>query len=276
MFLLVLPVLLYGCFEEPDYSIVPEISFDDIRFVDNENGADSLVLSFGFTDGDGNIGLLESDIYAPFHSTNFVVDSRIPFTELPNDYGFGLMEGDYSFIRFDQDSLVYPLYTMVLKEDLHPQDRARLPSRVQGVITGIYSEEEIVLPDLACDTYTFVQDTTSGSTESDTLLIDPNPYRNNIILDFYRKRGGVYEKITNTFSASPCADVFNSRIPIFDFDNFDRPLVGVIDYPLISRGFRTIFLNDSIMIEMFVYDRTLNKSNVLRTPDFTLQGLGVN
>ncbi len=261
--------LLWGCYDSPEFDESPEISYENISFVDSEEGADSLILSFNFTDGNGDIGLAEGEVFYPFHSTNFVIDSRSEFVYDNNLDVTWVRRGTSSFIEFGQDSLVGPFYLMAIWESLGFEQ----PRQYDGLVVGVFSEDDFVMPPLRCDTYTFVQDTTNAALQSDTLLISPNDFKDNIVLDFFRKRGGVYENITNRFTNSPCAEVFRARIPIFDEDNFGRPIVGTINYPLISRGFKTNFINDSIMIEMYIYDRALNQSNVLRTPDFTLPAL---
>ncbi len=234
---------LEGCYEPPEYPDSPIISFRDIRFVDLTDSQDSLILVFNFTDGDGDLGLNHTDVFAPYHRFNWVVDANDDPIEL----------GD--------TSIVYPL---ILRE--------QYGFKYQGP----YSEDTIELPPYNCRDYYFIDDPLADSLDpdkTDTVLIQPNLYTNNIIVKFFRKRNGEYTDITDDFSLNNCQGSFSSRIPVFDESNFGRSLEGTITYPMLSSGFKSRFLNDSIMIEFFIVDRALHESNVVRTPDFTLPGL---
>jgi hypothetical protein len=64
-------VLLTACFREPDYSVVPEITFQNIvvspaRFPQT----DSIAIFITYKDGDGDLGLDDQDINPPFNITN--------------------------------------------------------------------------------------------------------------------------------------------------------------------------------------------------------------
>lgn len=55
----------------PDnFPTVPEISFEDMRFV-NTAGSDSLIVSLRFKDAEGDLGLNPTDIDPPFQPLNF-------------------------------------------------------------------------------------------------------------------------------------------------------------------------------------------------------------
>ncbi len=254
---------LESCFDPPVYPNIPEISFKNIRFVETE-GQDSLILSFDFQDGDGDIGLGQTDVAPPFHSFNYVVDSTARFFTDPN-IGLDFIDPEtIRVVEFGDDGNKSPYY--LISDYL--------------TFEGIYSEDDLVLPSYSCADYTFVPDLdndTTGADKADTILIQANEFLSNIFVKFLRKRNGNLEDITASFAPDACSPPFNSRIPIFDQDNLGRPLRGSIDYPMISSGFISQFLNDSILIEFYIYDRALNKSNVVVSPGFTLPGLlGIN
>ena len=56
---------LSGCIPDPNYPIEPEIEF--LSFIVDES--ENAVMSIHFTDGDGDLGLNQSDTLAPYCST---------------------------------------------------------------------------------------------------------------------------------------------------------------------------------------------------------------
>jgi len=59
---IVLTVFLFACKRPEKYSDIPEIKFISFEKLNQTDG----ILVFSFQDGDGDIGLNESDIYPPF------------------------------------------------------------------------------------------------------------------------------------------------------------------------------------------------------------------
>ena len=69
--LLVFLFLLPSCIERETYPDVPRIEFRRFEKIDNGLGYDDKgILTIGFTDGDGNLGLGSSEIYPPFDSSS--------------------------------------------------------------------------------------------------------------------------------------------------------------------------------------------------------------
>ena len=64
----IIPVLLLisffigSCSDEDQYPVIPEIKFKSLEKYVNVSGNDSLILSFTFTDGDGDLGTPVSDV----------------------------------------------------------------------------------------------------------------------------------------------------------------------------------------------------------------------
>ena len=54
-----------------------------------------------------------------------------------------------------------------------------------------------------------------------------------------------------------------------------RPLEGSLRYGMTSSGWLFLF-RDTLKIEVMIQDRALNKSNVVSTPDFTLDMISVD
>ncbi len=224
-------ILVSGCFDPPEFSEIPEIKYKSLRFSEVDGAADTLVLSFDFQDGDGDIGLDPAQIFPPFHSLNEIRDS------------------DDSLVFFGNPGGVRPPLFAV-----NPFDR---------------SERE-----LFSDTYDpppySTRDWFIRQAFGDTVLVAENEFSKNIRIDLLRKAGGQYTLINDELFED-----FDSRIPIFDFENFQegRALSGTINYAMQSQAFPIIFRNDTIKLRFFIYDQRLNKSNVEETPDFVLSDL---
>jgi hypothetical protein len=237
--------LLSGCFEPPEFSEVPQISFKSLRFVEVNQAPDSLVLSFDFQDGDGDVGLSSEMVYPPYHSFNIVLDA------------------DTNLVFYQDDQVTPPL---------------SLFDNFDGSYQGLYSDE-VNLPPFNCEDYLILDDPTADSASNDrtdTVLIQKNKFNRNIYIDFLRKRNGQYENINRLFSQGTCQEFFNSRVPIFDRNNVGRSLSGTISFAMLSQGFRTVFSNDSIKIRFYIYDQELNQSNIEESNDFILSDIALN
>ena len=56
--------LLFSCKKEKDYPVIPAIEYKEFLYNSSSQDGDFV---FKFTDGDGDIGLKQSDNYPPFH-----------------------------------------------------------------------------------------------------------------------------------------------------------------------------------------------------------------
>ncbi|WP_460539976.1 hypothetical protein [Echinicola sediminis] len=102
----------------------------------------------------------------------------------------------------------------------------------------------------------------------DTIWVEQNPNFNNIFVQFFIKRNGVFNEFK--WSDPPYYTTFNGRFPVILSGNNPRSVEGTIKYSMQSLGWRSIFRNDTIRLDIQVQDRDLNKSNVVSTPEFTL------
>jgi len=235
---------LSGCFKPPEFPNEPEIEFSNIVFKPGGDNGDSLILSFDFQDGNGDIGLSGSEDDFPYHPFNIIVDAN----------------GDTVF--FSDEDLELPLFM-------------RAPN---GSLT-MFSETDNRTP-FNCQEYEFLRDPITNVT-IDTFYIAKNPNNLNIRVDFFKKVGEnyVFFDWTNVASNNRCGEDFNGRFPIFDDTNFrdSKPLAGTIDYSMVSVGFIYCALRgDVFKIDITIKDRALNTSNTVSTPDVTLQDITVN
>ena len=71
-------ISVISCLEEPQYSEIPNIEFEQIIFRDlkDASSADSLILSVKFQDGDGDIGINPSETGNPYNSKYYFVYTK--------------------------------------------------------------------------------------------------------------------------------------------------------------------------------------------------------
>ena len=119
-------------------------------------------------------------------------------------------------------------------------------------------------PPYNCDSYEIIDDS--------TFFVTRNEFHHNFHIQFMKKSAGAYSEIDfgAIFQNDDCdLGNFNGRIPWFDPNGNE----GVITYAILSRLFRLSFLDDTIQLRFWVYDRDLNMSNVAHTPDFVLSDI---
>ena len=111
----------------------------------------------------------------------------------------------------------------------------------------------------------------------DTAWVELNPNHYNIFVRFFEKRNGQYEEFD--WRQPPYYQTFDGRFPLLNTKIEDqmlviRPLEGSLRYGMTSSGWLFLF-RDTLKIEVMIQDRALNKSNVVSTPDFTLDMIRV-
>ena len=232
-------ILLLGCYDAPYFPEEPAISFNQIEFVEVDGAADSLILTFNFEDGDGDLGLAIDEVYPPYHIFNYVVEE---------------IDSEYFLIKYGQLNFNEPLILATSYDG-------------EVILSGNYDFDQ-TLPEYGCSDYLVTTDVDTD--EADTFLIKKNIFNKNIYVNFYKKIRGVYQLINDDFSQGGCVEFFNSRIPVFDQENIGKSLKGDVSFAMLSQGFQQTFRNDSIKMSFYIYDRNLNKSNIAETPDFVL------
>lgn len=86
-------------------------------------------------------------------------------------------------------------------------------------------------------------------------------YYFNFVISYFEKRNGVYYAV----DLNP---PFSGRLPLLSPDYPDKPIKGIITDTL---PMNPLPLFDTIKLEVFLYDRTLKKSNVVVIPDINLR-----
>jgi hypothetical protein len=102
----------------------------------------------------------------------------------------------------------------------------------------------------------------------DTVLVEINSDHYNYFVHFYEKKNGQYTEFD--WRAKPYYQTFDGRFPDLNLENRARPLEGSLRYGMVSSGWLFLF-RDSLKISIQIQDRSLNKSNMIESPDFTLE-----
>lgn len=228
-----------SCYEEPEFPVEPEISFKDVTFYDTPEPTDSLVISIGFKDGDGDLGLRGNELDAPYHSFSFEDD------------------GNGNLLTINSNDTMPPF--------------AR-PYSCTNYVLGKIDANGYFYYYSTSDSSPYKQ--TFGGATPDTLYTTPNPYYYNIYLQFLVKRdeGFVPFDWTTAPPGGGCGIAPNGRFPIlYDPDLPDKPISGTLTYKFTNNGLLPYFRNETLKLRVYIIDRALHKSNVVESPVFTLE-----
>jgi len=243
LFFYILTFIIIGCDNNNDISEVPFISHENISFKKSQDNIiqDSLILTINFTDGDGDLGLSNEEIYYPYHPYNAIIDENL------------------NWITIGSKEITPPLYVY----------------EPNGLLS-LYSNEDN-RPSFNCENY--IIDTISSSTELDTFYIQKNENNKNIYVEFYKKVGNDFELIDwkKIFDEEyGCGIDFNSRFPPLNIGNSSQLLNGKLRYGMVSYGFDMVLKNDIFKLKVYIKDRALNQSNIIETPEVTLEEITIN
>ena len=110
-----------------------------------------------------------------------------------------------------------------------------------------------------------------GLRSADTLSpFNPgSPYYYNIIVEYYEKQNGVFVQVPVT---NPDGDTdiinFNGRFPYLTPMGVHKAIKGIINDTLPVNNPASDY--DTIKFKVYIYDRALNKSNEIETPEIPL------
>lgn len=301
-------IVLTGCLEPPEYSSVPKIALESLlyRQVFNpviEDNEDKLVFTISVQDGDGDIGLvpdgtgeLAEFFYIAYYDSSRVVlvDStfnnvraayvnenpvgvfkRDSIQSLLRQEGLDLIgapsqTGDSLFFQFQKTVQVERIkadYYLVTRDnpDANPPYYLVVDTKVQA---AIYSTEP--RPDYNCVDYQY------DEVDDAYYYVKRNEKSANLIIKYFKKQQGVYVE-TSLASQNPKNDcpqlAEQNTIPIFDSERFGKAWIGNITYTEKSRGLNIFLSQDTLKIELYIYDRALNKSNTVEFSDFVLSDI---
>lgn len=192
---------------------------------------------------------------------------------------------DYEYIQFKEvegpDSLILSVFFQdgdgdlgLTSYDIYEPYQAYDPVLDQNGDTIYYGDSPDMPPYNPLD-YIITRD--DDGNPQDTVWVELNPDHYNIFVRFYEKKNGEYEEFD--WRQPPYYQTFDGRFPLLNTKIEDqrlviRPLEGSLRYGMTSSGWLFLF-RDTMKIEVMIQDRALNKSNVVSTPDFTLDMISV-
>tara|TARA_Y100000816_G_scaffold279094_1_gene250984 strand:- start:4305 stop:5045 length:741 start_codon:yes stop_codon:yes gene_type:complete len=241
--LLIIALILTSCSDDNNVSTIPSISFETLEFKksDNNFNQDSLILNINFIDGDGDLGLSNDENNYPYHPFNAIIDQ------------------EFNWVTLGSNSVSPPLY-------VYEPDGSYY----------LYSNEDN-RPSFNCENY--IIDTVNSTSKLDTFYIQKNENNKNIFVEFYKKENDDFILIDwkRIFDQEyGCGIDFDSRFPPLNVSNSSQLLTGKLRYAMVSYGFEMILKNDLFKLKVYIKDRDLNMSNIIETPEVTLEEILVN
>lgn len=275
---IILGFLLISCFDQPEYSNVPEIEFENIQFVKGETSSgvdDSLILYINFKDGDGDLGLDEDQLDEPYNSTYYyLADGEGGMTQVGTNLPYTNLQ---PMIYYSSKELTGKLVTVRTREEEGYED---LPEYEDPYDCTTYTYGELWISEqhasIFDDTYNLDSTIQGGFGFPDIyILLDTfyyatNPNYYNIDLEWLIKdSSGEYEEFD--WNDLSCGSTYNGRFPVMTDDT--RAVEGTIKYEMVSSGFYSLFGTETMKLRILIRDRALNESNIVETGDFTLNDI---
>lgn len=279
-------IALGSCFDPPETPVEPEIEFNDVTFIDvpGTTTPDSLVIAIKFKDGDGDLGLTETQTNAPYHPVNFYLeDGTGTLTPIATTKKESKLP-DFVYTEGKSGKLVTLRTRKKTGYTSLPRYNANNSANGECVnyqVGKVYVGEE---DKRIFDKSYHITDTIKLSAQSsvyvltDTFYIQENPNHYNIEVDFFQKKPGDPKADADGFvelnwKADYCQS-FDGRFPVLSEST--TPLDGTLRYSMNSIGFKTIFNVGTLKLRIKIRDRALHESNpVERTftiPEITKKG----
>ncbi|MEO1255888.1 MAG: hypothetical protein AAFY41_13550, partial [Bacteroidota bacterium] len=254
----------------------PRIEFEDVFFVDADNAQDSLVLTFSFEDGNGDIGLSnQDDAFPPYHFSNVILDADSLIVTDTSAYNPPYIKAAISLLP-----VVVRLRDGLNEQTGEPRFREVVVSEFRRVDNFVsIGDEDPRIGASQCDDFldfTFhfpvevapnVDDLSSTTVRG---LIERNDTYYNLVIEFYEQRPDGTEQLIDFNSIfNACTEPFSGRIPIFDPTGNQ----GSITYTMKSNGFNGGLGGKPVKLRFYVLDRGLNQSNIVDTEFFFLEDI---
>lgn len=264
-------VLVSSCFDPPQFGLVPVIDYESLYFREaNAVGErDSLVLGISFKDGNGDLGLSGSQIEPPYHDINYYLANNGTITPVEKETVYSNLPQFVSVPNGATGKLV----TVRTHDD--PAYADDVPSFTDPysctffAYTSIYvneADKNIFDATYNVDTVLSVPNFPKIYVLLDTFYYQRNPNHVNIEVEFWVKEGNGY--VLFDWEKEFCTVSFNQRFPVLTEKT--GPLEGSLQYAMVTTGLKSIFSIKTLKLRVRVRDRSLNVSEYIETPEFTL------
>jgi hypothetical protein len=282
-----LVVVLSSCFDPPQYSVVPQIEYQRIEFIEvgGFSEPDSVILYIDFKDGDGDLGLSgASDISDPYHDSNYFLEDgtggflriseEVRYSDIPPMVKISGEQGKLATVRTRNNPNYLYLPAFSMDSCKYRYFNAGSPDTAYYKYDSIYiSEEDGHIIDASYN----IKDTLVASTDLpdiyivlDTFYYKPNLYHNNIRVDWLvQNNDGSFTEFD--WTEIDCGTDFDSRFPILE--DKTRAVEGTLRYGMTSIGFLQLFSIKTLKLRITIWDRALHQSNIIETPQFTLNDI---
>lgn len=261
-----------ACFDPPEFALVPAIDFENIYFREARAAGerDSLVLTISFRDGNGDLGLSSTQIDPPFHDVNYYIANNgnltpvskfTLYTDLPQFINIPAgVTGKLVTVRTPDDPLYAGKVPAFIDDHTSCTDYTYTKIYVNepdaGIFDNTYNLDTVLTQDGFPDVYVL----------EDTFYYQRNPNYANIDVEFWVKESNGYTLYD--WEKEFCTISFNQRFPVLTEKT--GPLEGDLQYAMVTSGIKSIFSIKTMKLRVVIRDRTLNVSNVIETPEFTL------
>ncbi len=274
---------LTSCFDKDIFPNTPKIAFEDIVFYDGTT-TDSLILTFSFEDGNGDIGVIESqDVLPPFNEFDVYLDSRDSVVTaaniseaVPPIYTAPLITENFIPLGISNNTLIvdnsqgdYPILSF--GKEFYSDDINDIPLTCPSLTNqdGTFLSGTTLTPYVFGEGGNIVPAEAGTQTITSALPVNRIETYFNFIIEFQKRVGDNYVPLNyqQIFGTDICdIGVFNGRIPQYDPEGKS----GTFTYSIQSAVLRLAFLDDVIRAKFYIYDREGNKSNEVTSPDFVL------
>lgn len=286
-------VLCVACVDDPEFDAGPRIEYEGLYFGKSPSGEDSLVVSLSFQDGDGDLGfgIGPEVVEAPYHPINFFVNNNGSLHAVPpilaktfDGYHYkssGKTPGRSSFYIPSPEIQSGELITLASRNEgfsipplTNPylcliNDESYLNEQQQADTIFVSGTDGHLIKDQSTIVDTLVRNDDQSQyffAVVDYFYLMENPYHYNFKVDFLIKDSdGSFKEFD--FRKEFC-ETYDGRFPTIT-DN-DRALEGIINYSMVSSGFEATFSIKTLKLVITIYDKALNESNTIETPEFTL------
>ncbi len=234
--------MMAGCFEAPNFPDTPKITFERVEFaqapLSSTNAQDTLLITVGYEDGDGDLGLDKS--------------SLDEITYAPILY-FRKKNGESVTIS-DEGLLI----------DIDGFDGDAIP----GYVDPYICENWEIIPG----------DEPTDPNKDTVFFINNRNSNNFFVTLFKKEGSDFVEIDWTSDPFSNCLPPTNGRFePLKDDPSeSDSPIEGFLTFSFEQLALSDAFEDDLLKVEVSIQDRALNESNVVVSEEFTLAGVQKN